>query len=113
LAAVKGRVLIADGERFVRVLARVALESEGWSVVEAASGDEAAQLAAANAPHVAVLDAGIDGFDVAARLSPETAVVFVSARQTEKARADEQGAPFLLKPYNPAALVAVVQQAAG
>lgn len=108
-----GRVLIADGEKFVRVLARVALESEGWSVVEAASGDGAAQLAAANAPQVAVLDAGIDGFDVAAHLSPDTAVVFVSAKEMEQARADEQGAPFLLKPYNPAALVAAVQQAAG
>ena len=108
-----GVVLIADGEKSVRVLARVALESEGWSVVEAAFGDEAARLAAANAPRVAVLDAGIDGFDVATRLLPGTAVVFVSARQAEKARADEQGAPFLLKPYNPAALVAAVNQAAG
>jgi CheY-like chemotaxis protein len=109
---VKGVVLVADGEKFARVLARVALESEGWSVVEAASGDEATQLAAANPPQVAVLDAAIDGFDVAARLSADIAVVFVSATQTGKARADQQGAPFLLKPYNPAALVIAVEQAA-
>jgi two-component system KDP operon response regulator KdpE len=115
-AAPLGVVLVADGEKSVRTLARVALESAGWRVVEAASGDEATQLAVTHRPRVAVLDAGIDGFDVAAALAAElatrdTIVVFVSASREAKARADQLDAPFLQKPFNPVALVDAVGQA--
>ena len=115
-AAPLGVVLVADREKVVRILARVALESAGWRVVEAASADEATQLALAHRPRVAVLDAGIDGFDVAAALAAEpatkdTVVVFVSASREAKARADKLDAPFLHKPFNPVALVVAVEEA--
>ena len=115
-AAPAGVVLVADGERVVRTLARVALESAGWRVVEAASGDEATEVALAHRPRVAVLDAAIDGFDVAAALAADpatedTIVVFVSASREAKARADQLDAPFLHKPFNPVALVNAVERA--
>jgi CheY-like chemotaxis protein len=112
-----GVVLVADGEKAVRTLARVALESSGWRVVEAASADDATRIALEHRPQVAVLDAGIDGFVVAAALAaaPETqatAVVFVSASSNAKRRAETFDAPFLQKPFNPVALVNAVEQAA-
>jgi DNA-binding response OmpR family regulator len=112
-----GVALVAEGEKAVRILARVALESAGWRVVEAASGDDATRLALEHRPRVAVLDAGIDGFDVAAALAADTAtqdiaVVLVSALPEAKLRADQLGAPLLQKPYNPVALVNAVEQVA-
>jgi len=113
-AAPSGLVLVADGEKAVRILARIALESNGWRVIEAASADDAARLGLAHHPRVAVLVAGIDGFDVAAALAAtkETAVVFVAASREAKARAEQLDAPFLQKPFNPVALVNAVEQAA-
>ena len=102
-AAPSGLVLVADGEKAVRILARIALESNGWRVIEAASADDATRLGLAHHPRVAVLVAGIDGFDVAAALAAtkETAVVFVAASREAKARAEQLDAPFLQKPFNP------------
>jgi two-component system, OmpR family, KDP operon response regulator KdpE len=116
-AAPLGVVLVADGEKTVRILARVALESSGWRVIEAASADDAIRVALERRPRFAVLDAGIDGFDVAAALAAEpatqdTAVVFVAVSSDAKRRADTLDAPFLQKPFNPVALVNAVEQAA-
>jgi two-component system KDP operon response regulator KdpE len=111
-----GVVLVAYGEKAVRILARVALESSGWRVVEAASADDATRIALEHRPQVAVLDAGIDGFEVAPTLAGEpatqgTAVVFVSASSDAKRRAETLDAPFLQKPFNPVALLNAVEQA--
>lgn len=110
-------VLVADGQKAVRLLSRVALEDAGWQVVEAASGDEARERALENPPTVAVLDVAIDGFEVAASLAADpttanTVPVFVAASRAAKTQADKLDAPLLMKPFNPALLVAVVERAA-
>jgi CheY-like chemotaxis protein len=66
-------VLVVDDDRAIRVLLRMALESEGFEVASAQDGDEAlAFLRAAEQPYVVLLDInmpGCTGWDVCAALS--------------------------------------------
>jgi CheY-like chemotaxis protein len=67
------RVLVVDDDRDIRVLLRMALESEGFEVASAQDGDEALVfLLAAEQPCVVLLDVnmpGRNGWDVCAALS--------------------------------------------
>ena len=66
-----GRVLIIDDEADTRHLTRQALERNGWSVVEAANGQEALELIAHSIPHVVLLDLNMpvmDGFEFLTRM---------------------------------------------
>lgn len=86
--AVSTRILIVDDHASFRATARLLLESEGFDVVgEAGDGESALDQVHALAPDVVLLDVqlpGIDGFEVAARLSrcpSPPAVVLVSSRE--------------------------------
>ncbi len=79
--------LIVDDHGAFRAQARALLEAEGETVVaEVADGFQAIEAAARLAPDVVLLDVGlpgIDGFEVAARLSASArppAVVLMSSR---------------------------------
>lgn len=116
------RVLVADDEPPLRLLVRVSLEFEGMRVIEAADGREAVARALTAPPDVAVLDVmmpRLDGFAVAERLreheqTADTALIFLTAlTNTETTRrADELGALFLPKPFDPVELPHVVRRAA-
>ena len=61
----EGDVLIVDDEPEMRRLARTALERNGWSVVEAANGEEGLAFVARSIPRVILLDLSMpimDGF---------------------------------------------------
>jgi DNA-binding NarL/FixJ family response regulator len=81
-------VLIVDDHPSFRVTARALLEAEGFDVVgEAEDGETALEEAARLHPEVVLLDVqlpGIDGFEVAARLTSwngaSPAVVLTSSR---------------------------------
>jgi CheY-like chemotaxis protein len=66
-------VLIVDDHPSFRATARALLEAEGFEVVgEAADGEEAIRAVTALEPDVVLLDVqlpGIDGFEVASRLT--------------------------------------------
>jgi CheY-like chemotaxis protein len=66
-------VLVVDDHESFRRVARLLLEYEGYEVVgEAASGEEGLRAAHELGPDLVLLDIqlpGIDGFDVAARLT--------------------------------------------
>ena len=80
-------ILIVDDDQRFRGLARRLLESEGFDVVGEAEDGEAALAAARElAPDVVLLDVqlpGLDGLEVAERLSVEggPAVVLTSTRE--------------------------------
>ncbi len=121
-AGVAGRrVLIVDDEPSIRLLCRVNLELEGMVVSEAATGDEALELARAQPPDAMVLDVAIpppDGWEVAARLlsDPATAsiaIVFLSAyaEAASRARAIELGGvDYITKPFDPEELTEVLER---
>lgn len=68
------RVLVVDDENDIRLMARIGLESAGWQVEEAASGEEALEVCRARPPDIVVLDQrlpGLAGIDVARALRNE------------------------------------------
>lgn len=84
----RSTVLIVDDHPSFRATARMLLELEGYDVVgEAPDGETAFALVEELRPDVVLLDVnlpGLDGFQVASRLSAEDrgpAVVLVSSRQ--------------------------------
>jgi DNA-binding response OmpR family regulator len=108
-------VLVVDDHAPTRLLCRVALEAEGWRVVEAADGQEALGRARAERPDVILLDVmmpGFSGWRVAADVAadPRTVdvpVVFITGLggRTEHLRGLELGAVgYITKPFDPADL---------
>ncbi|WNM24686.1 response regulator [Demequina capsici] len=113
-------ILVIDDEPDLRAIARVAIEViGGWSMLEAASGDEAVAAARASRPDAVLLDhllGGEDGLDVAARLRAEEGlgsvpILMLSASLSIPASEHVDG--FLAKPFNPRTLADEVAAAAG
>ncbi len=111
-----GRILIVEDDAARRYIVTAALRRSGFEVAEAATGEEALQLATAQRPDLIVLDVhlpGIDGFEVCRRLRscPETAsvpVLHISAVYGDpeyKVRAFESGANGFLAGAEPPEVV--------
>lgn len=114
------RVLIVDDDPSVRSLLSFLFEDEGFSVREAADGDEALTALEADAPDVMVLDLmmpRVDGHDVlrARRergLAPGTRILILTAKSdpADAVWCWELGADeFLNKPVDPEQFVREVQ----
>jgi DNA-binding response OmpR family regulator len=79
------RVLLVEDDHRIRAALRMALEDEGFTVDEAASGEDGLRTFARHAPDVALVDLmlpGVDGFEVCRtirRLS-DVPVIVVTAR---------------------------------
>ena len=109
------RILVVDDEPKIRALLRGYLESEGFAVREAGSGEEA--LGTAWSPDVVILDVrlpGMDGFEVLAELRRRTDVyvLMLTARAEEvdtllglTLGADD----YVTKPFSPREVVARVK----
>jgi DNA-binding response OmpR family regulator len=79
------RILTIEDDERIRSATRLALEDEGYEVIEAADGEEALEAFAATPADVVLIDVmlpGIDGFDVcrALRRSSDVPIVMVTAR---------------------------------
>ncbi len=107
------RVLLADDDPDIRLVARLALKRGGFDVTAVDSGLAVLEQVAAVRPDVILLDwmmPGMDGAETCARLKadPATAsipVVFLTARPADSALARDLGAAgTLAKPFNPLAL---------
>jgi len=101
-------VLVVDDEFPLRAAVRRALGLEGFTVEEAASGEEAISKLKDSAPDAVVLDVlmpGIDGLEVCRRLraaGDSTPILMLTARETVKNRVEglEAGADdYLAKPF--------------
>jgi CheY-like chemotaxis protein len=114
-------ILLVEDEPAVRALTRRVLQRYGYDVLEAASGDEALALAERRPGeiHLLVTDVvmpGMSGREVAQRIArtrPSTAVLYTSGYTPDaimQHRVIAAGAPFLQKPFTPAALAAKVRE---
>jgi two-component system KDP operon response regulator KdpE len=102
-------VLVVDDEPQIRRVVRNALEADGARVVEAATGREGADLAAAERPDLIVLDLGLP--DVAGlqlcrdlRAWSTAPVVVLSARHSDQEKAallDAGADDYVTKPFSP------------
>jgi CheY-like chemotaxis protein len=114
-------ILVADDDAAVRRLLCMALELDGYTLLEAADGDEAWTLLHAHHPRLALLDVDMPGrgglwLTRSIRLDPalsSTRVILLSAWSGElDVRAGlEAGADrYLAKPIKPSELAAVVRE---
>jgi len=114
-------ILLVEDEDAVRALASKILETSGYRVTSARTGDEAIELArvAAEPFHLLVTDMvlpGIGGAEIAARIRerfPEIKVLYASGYSDAvilKRGRYERGAAFLEKPFSAAALSRKVRE---
>jgi two-component system phosphate regulon response regulator PhoB len=117
----RGTILIVDDEEDILELVRLALTREGYTVITAATGEQAIELAQARQPDLAILDLmlpGIDGFEVCRVLknNPRTEqmpVIMLTARSEDSdiVAGLELGADdYVTKPFNLRVLVARVRR---
>ncbi len=104
------KILICEDEASIRGFLKINFERNGFSVIEAGSGEEALRLIELEKPHVAVLDVmlpGIDGFEVCKRLRethPNIGIIMLTAKgqDLDKISGLEHGADdYVVKPFNP------------
>lgn len=107
-------VLVIEDEPAIRLLCKVNLESEGFRVILAGSGEEGLALAKSEQPDLILLDVmlpDVEGFDVAGDLNAP--VVFLSARasRADLERGRRAGAlDYVTKPFDPVALPARLRE---
>ena len=112
-----GVALVVDDEEAVRGVARHLLERSGFSIVEAATGEEALAICAAqrSALRIVLLDLTMPGMSGEATLAelrhrwPSLPVIVSSGFMHDDSTGIE-GVPFLAKPYRPAELVDIIRR---
>jgi len=117
IAPVGTRILTVEDDERIRTSVRMALEDEGWTVDEAASGEAAVDAFAQHTPDVVLIDImlpGMDGFELcrSLRRNSDVPIVMVTARaDTHDVVAGlEAGADdYLTKPFAPKELSARIR----
>lgn len=120
------RIVVADDSTSLRAIVRITVESEGWIILEAATGAAALALVRERPPDLLLLDldfgtSGPDGLEVLRTVRAELAtaavpVVILTAtdRADIRARALGLGATeFLTKPFGPLDLIATMRAVLG
>jgi two-component system, OmpR family, KDP operon response regulator KdpE len=115
----RGLILLIEDEPQMRRFLRVTLQSRGYDLIEASSGEEGIAQAATRKPDVILLDLGLpdlDGLEVLGRIREwsQTPVIILSAREQEqdKIRALDAGADdYLTKPFSAGELLARIRVA--
>ena len=115
------RILLVDDEAVVRRVTATALRRFGYSVVDAASGEEGVRLAQEHGGQLDLLLTDmvmkdVSGFDVAVAFraqNPGRPVIFTSGYSDEETRTriEREGGTFLIKPYDVEGLANAVRQA--
>ena len=120
-----GTILVVEDERALAEMTEAALQDSGYTVLLAASGEEAVRVARSHAGPIdllltdVILSAGMNGIELAAHLRalrPEIKVIYMSGYSDVlvKAQADVgAGAVLLEKPFNVDLLRTTVSKALG
>ncbi len=119
MAQEKELILLIEDEPQMRRFLRVTLQSHGYRLVEAPSGQEGLMHATTRNPDVVLLDLGLpdmDGIEIAERLREwsEVPIIVISAREQEedKIKALDAGADdYLTKPFGAGELLARIRVA--
>jgi len=114
---VSTRILTVEDDDGIRTVVRMALEDEGWDVLEADNGEDALALFKRENANVVLIDImlpGIDGFEVcrSLRRSTDVPIIMVTARSDthDVVAGLEAGADdYLTKPFEPKELSARIR----
>jgi two-component system alkaline phosphatase synthesis response regulator PhoP len=115
------KILVVDDEPFMLRMIQIILERGGYAMVEAASGDEAIEIARKEQPGLVIMDAmmpKMDGFTALRVLKQEPAtasipVIMLTANPHKFSReeAESSGATvFLTKPFSPTQLLEEIRR---
>src|SRR5580658_8489779 len=113
------RLLIVDDETNVRLNFRMTLETEGYEIFEARSGEQAVQLLATHSFALAILDVrmpGMDGLELLAKMRESgikvpAMIVTAYSDVPHAVKAMKLGAiDFLQKPLRPEELRSIVNE---
>jgi two-component system KDP operon response regulator KdpE len=112
-------ILVIDDEPQLRKMLRLTLENAGYSVVEAATGNEGIDAAAAKGPDLILLDLGLpdrNGHDVLRHLrdwyASPVIILSVQDNSDDIVKALDNGAnDYLTKPFRPEELLARIRSA--
>jgi len=115
------KILIVDDEPYILNILDFSLDAEGYSVLQAADGEQAVALAREAEPDLIIMDVMMprsDGFEACRLLKsdPETAhipVLLLTARNSreDQRRGGEVGADgYITKPFSPQRLLDKVQE---
>jgi two-component system KDP operon response regulator KdpE len=113
------KILVVDDEDSIRRFLHVTLAAQGYTVLEAASGQDALSVAANDKPELVILDLGlpdIDGIEVTRLLRQwtQTPIIILSVRgaESDKISALDAGADdYLTKPFGVGELMARLRAA--
>ncbi|MEM7094353.1 MAG: response regulator transcription factor [Actinomycetota bacterium] len=111
------RVLTVEDDDSIRTVVKLALEDEGWGVLEAGSGEDALEIFRAEGADVVLIDImlpGINGFEVcrSIRRTTDVPIIMVTARSDthDVVAGLEAGADdYLTKPFEPKELSARIR----
>jgi two-component system, OmpR family, KDP operon response regulator KdpE len=115
----KGIILLIEDEPQMQRFLRIVLQGQGYSFIEAQTGQEGLLQAASRSPDIILLDLGlpdIDGLEVTRRLREwsDVPIIVLSAREQEqdKIKALDAGADdYLTKPFGAGELLARIRVA--
>jgi len=111
------KILTVEDDNSIRTVVRMALEDEGWEVLEAGNGEDALAIFKRDGANVVLIDImlpGIDGFEVcrSIRRSTDVPIIMVTARDDthDVVAGLEAGADdYLTKPFEPKELSARIR----
>jgi two-component system phosphate regulon response regulator PhoB len=117
-------ILLADDSMTILSMVGSSLQRSGYTVLTAARGDDALQLAFVHRPHLAVLDIempGLDGLELARRLRAASdlsgiKIILLTAHSGEETIAAGFAAgadDYMVKPFSPQELQTRVEQLLG
>ena len=117
------KVLMIDDEPSIRLLCRVNLALEGWTVLEAENGFKGLDIARTAQPDVILLDVmmpGMSGWQVAEALIADEAtatipIIFLTALASLADQLhgyESGGVEYVTKPFSPAGLITVMKNVA-
>lgn len=116
------KILIVDDQMEVRELVEVTLQDEDYQIFQAASGEEAIEVARRERPALIILDimmpGGMDGLEACRRLKEDKEtrscrILFLTAKgqEVDKEQGLEAGAiGYFIKPFSPLELLAKVEE---
>jgi two-component system chemotaxis response regulator CheY len=121
---VKKKVLTVDDSRTMRDMVTFTLKGAGYDVLEAADGQQALTVIAANKVDLVITDLNMpvmDGLTLIKRLRAAPAhrtlpILMLTTESDEKKKAEGRTAGatgWIVKPFNPEKLISVVQKVCG